>query len=176
MSSYDPGSFNKSGLIIFLLAFGFSIIFIFAVSFMHPGVENLDKIKADIQTLKAEGAEQEAGFDAKAVEEPWVESEEMIVHGKKVYQNNCVACHMADGKGGGPIGARNLVEGEWKQGGSSVDLFKTLKNGIAGTSMASFAHLSLADRWALVQYVRSITENKVEDNQSELAEFAQSAE
>ena len=178
MSSYDPGSFNKSGLFIFLFSFGFSILFIVAISFMHPGVENLDQIRTEAKQAAAdsEEASQKAGFDEDAVEKPWISSEELVQYGKKQYQANCVACHMADGKGGGPIAARNLVEGDWQKGGSSIALYKTLQNGIEGTSMASFAHLSKVKRWALVHYVRSITENKVEDDMSKLEEFGKNAE
>lgn len=176
MSSYDPGSFNKSGLFIFLFSFGVSILFIFVIAFMHPGVEGLDKIKADAKAAAESAEQKQAGFDEANIEQPWVVTEKMIAYGKKQYQANCVACHMADGKGGGPIAARNLVEGDWKKGGSSIALYKTLNKGIEGTSMASFAHLSKVKRWALVHYVRSITENKVEDDKDKLAEFAKSAD
>lgn len=176
MSTYDPGSFNKSGLFIFLFSFGFSILFIFAISFMHPGVENLDQIRADAKAVSEQAEEKSAGFDEDSIEKPWISSEELISYGKKQYQANCVACHMADGKGGGPIAARNLVEGNWQRGGSSIALYKTLQEGIEGTSMASFAHLSKVKRWALVHYVRSITDNKVEDDMSKLEEFGQNAE
>ena len=67
---------------------------------------------------------------------------------------------------------RNLVEGKWTKGGSSAELFHTVQNGIPGTSMAAFGHLPLVDKWALVQFIRSITENKVEDNPAELEQFA----
>jgi mono/diheme cytochrome c family protein len=90
-------------------------------------------------------------------------------------------CHGKEGKGDGPAGAglnpkpRNLVEGQWKLGGDSVTLFTTLTNGIQGSSMPGFKQLSPADRWALVQFIRSITQNKSADDAAKLKAFAETA-
>ncbi|MCB0386285.1 MAG: cytochrome c, partial [Bdellovibrionales bacterium] len=94
----------------------------------------------------------------------------------------CAVCHGKEGKGNGPASSglvpppRNLVEGKWKQGGSSKDLFVTMEMGVPGTSMIGFAHLPKIQRWALVHYLRSITMNKVEDDLDELERFGQTAE
>ncbi len=46
--------------------------------------------------------------------------------GKKIYQTNCVACHMADGGGGiGP----NLTDDYWILGGSINKIFTTISEG-----------------------------------------------
>ena len=119
--------------------------------------------------------------DKVTITQPWLGSESLIQQGQSVYKNACMVCHGKEGKGDGPAGKalkpppQNLVEGKWKNGGSSVALFKTITNGIEGTSMATFKHLPVADRWALVHYIRSITNNRVSDTSSELESFGQSA-
>ena len=46
--------------------------------------------------------------------------------GKTIFQNNCVACHMADGGGGiGP----NLTDQNWILGGGIKNVFKTVSEG-----------------------------------------------
>lgn len=171
--SVDNNSYNKGGFIAFVGSMVFSIGFILYISFVHPGIE-LDKLKEQRDEARQAMAEE---FDIKTVESPWVYSDELVAHGKKVYQTSCGVCHGASGAGDGPGGAalrprpRNLIVGDWTQGGTSVQLYTTLEKGIAGTSMASFNYLPKSDRWAIVHYIRSITENKPEDNEAELNEF-----
>ena len=113
------------------------------------------------------------------MDRPWISTEWLIAQGKKVYAVQCALCHGPKGLGDGNPALipppRNLVEGDWQKGGSSKELFLTFEKGIEGTSMASFKHLSKLDRWALVHYVRSITDNKVPDDPKELEEFGPDA-
>ena len=110
---------------------------------------------------------------------PWILTENLVSIGHKVYKAQCALCHGDKGLGDGTPGLipppRNLVEGKWKQGGSSKALFLTLQKGMEGTSMVSFKHLPKFDRWALVHYIRSITNNKAPDNEKELEEFGAQA-
>ncbi|NJM09590.1 MAG: cytochrome c [Bdellovibrionaceae bacterium] len=163
----------------------FSLGFFVYVTVLHPGV-NLKEIPDQPaagpgQQLAGEAAPAAAAVDMTKVEKPWVEEAGVTAHGAKVYANNCAVCHGATGAGDGAAGAalnpkpRNLIEGKWKVGGDSISLFKVLQNGIPGGSMASFAHVPAADRWALVQYIRSITQNKVKDDPAKLETFAKSA-
>ncbi len=78
-----------------------------------------------------------------------------------VYASNCSSCHGAEGKGDGSGAAalkpapRNFTSGDgWTNGTSALAVFNTLANGIEGTSMAAFKHLSESDRWALTHLVR----------------------
>ncbi|OZV68030.1 cbb3-type cytochrome c oxidase N-terminal domain-containing protein [Winogradskyella aurantia] len=56
--------------------------------------------------------------------------------GKKIFETNCVACHMADGGGGiGP----NLTDEYWILGGGIKNVFKTIaEGGRAGKGMVSW--------------------------------------
>ncbi len=169
--STDP--YNKSGFRVFNGCMIFTAVFFIYIAFIHPGVKNVDKnlVKDYNPNLQAKT------FDLTAVEEPWVSSGEMITAGQKVYSANCVACHGADYKGVAAMGARNLIEGNWKKGGTSIALYKTLQNGLESDPkvpaiMASFKHLPKNERWAVIHLIRSITKNEVADDKDELVKFA----
>ncbi len=170
--------YNRSGL----LAFAFSMVFVCAffvyIVAINKGVD-LGENVVDPNAPAVEGAV--PVFDITKVPDPWVSTPEMVAYGKKFYATNCAMCHGNEGKGDGAAGAalnpkpRNLVEGKWTQGGGDIAHFKVLQNGIKGTSMAAYSHFKAADRWALVHYIESITENKSKDTPEQIAEFAKSA-
>jgi mono/diheme cytochrome c family protein len=171
-SNKDP--YDHSGILAFLFSMAFVFCFFGYISFIHPGVDLQENIKipevAVTQTL--------AEVDVSKVTEPWVANPDMVTHGKKVYAQNCAMCHGNEGKGDGPAGGalnpkpRNLVEGPWKKGGGNIGLMTVLNEGIAGGSMVAFKHLPLVDRWALVQFINSITKAKVDEDPAKVAEFA----
>lgn len=85
------------------------------------------------------------------------------IPGEKLFVTNCASCHGNDGKAQTDVGkavkARNLIVDQFKQlkdkkkGVTEDDVFNTLKTGVPGTGMASFAHLPEADRKVLAKYV-----------------------
>jgi mono/diheme cytochrome c family protein len=98
--------------------------------------------------------------DPKSLLEP---SAALVTHGKTLYESNCIQCHGARGNGDGPAAntmnpkPRNFASSEgWKNGAAAPGIFKTLTEGIKGTSMAGFEYLSRKDRMALVHYVQSL--------------------
>lgn len=177
--SENRDEYNRSGLIAFLFSMVFCFAFFFYLVAVNKGVDLQENV-VDPKAPLAEGAV--AVFDIAKVSEPWVETPEIIAHGQKVYQTNCALCHGAEGKGDGAAGAslnpkpRNLVEGKWTQGNGKIAQFKVLQNGIKGSSMAAYSHFKPADRWALVAYIDSITENKSKDTPEAVAEFAKTAQ
>jgi caa(3)-type oxidase subunit IV len=97
------------------------------------------------------------------ISKPWVSTPALIARGKELFAVNCVSCHGAEGYGNGPAAAainphpRNFHQDkDWVNGRKPPDVFKTLKNGISGSMMASFATLPSDDRWALDHYVLSL--------------------
>ncbi len=91
------------------------------------------------------------------------------IHGRKVglYREHCMHCHGISGDGMGPtaaflnpyprdyrMGIFKFKSTEGKQMPTDADLAKVLEEGIPGTSMPSFRMLPLADRQALVEYVK----------------------
>lgn len=98
--------------------------------------------------------------DAKTLIDP---SNELVTHGKSLFEKNCLQCHGPLGRGDGPAAAtlnpkpRNLAGPDgWKNRPDIPGIYKTTSEGIAGTSMSSFDYLSKKDRMALVHYVQSL--------------------
>ncbi len=174
-NSSQNDQYNKGGMIAFVFSMAFVFIFMFYLSFIHEGVK-LDEKVVDPHLPGAAAVV----FDVTKVAEPWVSSPEMIAHGKKVLVSTCALCHGNEGKGDGPGGAglnpkpRNFVEGKWTQGSGLTDLFKVVSNGIPNSSMAGFKQLKIADRWAVVHFIESITQNKSKEDAAKVAEFAKS--
>lgn len=90
-------------------------------------------------------------------------SAEMIARGKKLFENNCTPCHGPQGHGDGPAAStmsphpRNFTSPEgWTNGYHEPGIFKTLSEGVPGTSMSPFDYLSRKDRMALVHFVQSL--------------------
>jgi caa(3)-type oxidase subunit IV len=108
---------------------------------------------------------------------PWISTPELIAHGKELFQVQCIACHGPEGKGDGPAAAalnphpRNFTSAEgWVNGRKHTMVFKTLKEGVSGSGMASFATLPTDDRWALDAYVLSLGPQPVpEDTPADFA-------
>ena len=175
--------YNRAGFLTFIASMIFTFLFFGYLCFLHPGVE-IDKVKAKASAdLKMAGTAGDGGaaavVDVSANKTPWESSEAMINHGKTVYQTNCAVCHGNGGLGDGPAGVtlnpkpRDFVEGKWKADGSTIGLFNSVKNGLPGTAMAAFGHISVIDRWAAVHYVQSLTKNKIESKPEALAKFGQ---
>ncbi len=99
----------------------------------------------------------------------YLASSQMVEVGRKSFVANCSGCHGLDAKGVGPGASilnpkpRNLVEGSFKfrstPSGSyptSEDLYRTLDQGVLGTSMPNFKHMPQTEKLALVAYLRSL--------------------
>lgn len=76
-----------------------------------------------------------------------------------LYAQQCAACHGPTGHGDGPV-ATNLnpkpvafSDAQRAAQRSPLALYQVISQGLPGTAMTSFAHLSEADRWALAFYV-----------------------
>lgn len=99
-----------------------------------------------------------------------VNGTEGTARGRTVYIEQCASCHGARGDGRGEAAAylnqlpRNFTTGVYKfrstmsgQLPTDDDLFRTISNGIAGTSMDGYAALPERDRLALVAYLKSLS-------------------
>lgn len=173
--SENQDQYNRGGMWAFLLSMAFVFIF-FVVIIGGTGIDLQENIQ-DPPT----GQQLAAVVDVSKIAEPWVANDDMVAHGKKVYQQNCALCHGAEGKGDGQGGAalnpkpRDLVEGKWKAGGGFTGIFKVASEGLPGTQMVGFSHLKLVDRWAVTQFINSITQGKVQEDPAKVAEFAKAA-
>ena len=93
-------------------------------------------------------------------------SDELTNRGKELFNRQCASCHGESGRGDG-IGAyllrphpRDFSLGKFRMVStvnhipSDDDLFNTISQGMPGTSMPPWEHLSKDDRNALVHYVK----------------------
>lgn len=87
----------------------------------------------------------------------------LLTKGKALFGQACVSCHGEKGEGDGAAGKgltpppRNFTHKDgWKNGTRIDAIYKTLEEGVKGSSMVSYAYLSKKDRMALVHYVRSL--------------------
>jgi len=94
-----------------------------------------------------------------------VSSPELQEQGRVLYEQNCLACHGELGQGDGPAAStmnprpRNLAVADgWVNGYGLAGIYKTLSEGISGTSMNAFDYLSKKDRMALGHHVQSLGE------------------
>jgi len=169
---------NEAGMWAFLFSMAFVFAFFIYIVAIHPGIDLKENIHAPVVETQSAADED---VDVSKVAEPWVANDDMVKHGKKLFAQNCAMCHGAEGKGDGPAGQalnpppRNLVEGPWKKGGGFVGWYTVVTEGLPGTSMAAYGHLKSVDRWALVQFIDSITNAKVKEDPKKVAEFAKSA-
>lgn len=82
--------------------------------------------------------------------------------GQKLFQDNgCVMCHGAEGRGDGVLAGeleikpRNFTDYDEMNRMPLIRMEQAIREGLAGTAMPAFAHLSDADIEALINYVRS---------------------
>ena len=179
--SANQNDHNQGGMWAFLFCMAFTMVFFIYISFMTGGID-LKEVKPDqgggaapLAGQQAEGPKKIA--DINSVKQPWTVTPELVEHGHAIFKVNCVMCHGEKGLGDGPAGValnpkpRNMVEGKWKKGGDTLALFKTVTAGLP-PGMPPFAHLAPGDRWALVHFIHSITENKVKDDLAALEKAA----
>lgn len=168
---------SKENNVTFYLSFLFLVIFIALAGsdvFTRKDLNaaNVDK-SALIMSGDAGGADISTMLKSNA---------ELVSKGKAIYSAQCVACHGANGLGDGPAAAamnpkpRNFtaVDG-WKIGRKTANVFKTLSEGIPGTSMPGFGSISAADRISLAHYVRSLMTNAPAESEEDLKALAASA-
>lgn len=157
-----------------LVTVGAVVVFALFAFIVVPGLRNANKPPAAAPVAAPQG---ESGWldpaefpPAKGYELPPVDpatvltaNPPLLARGQKLYEQNCAACHGPAGKGDGPAGAtlsprpRDFTQPDgWKNGFHLTEIFKTLKEGLKGSSMASYDYLSAKDRMALDHYVQSL--------------------
>lgn len=96
----------------------------------------------------------------------------LLADGKMIFETQCSVCHGMSGKGDGPAAAsltprpRDFTLGEWKNGGKPTQIFQTITHGLG--AMPSFAALPVDQRWSLVHYIRSFSQNRQEDTAEDI--------
>ncbi len=101
---------------------------------------------------------------------PAREPRELQILGEQVYAAYCRGCHGATGRGDGPMAARmkppprDLVGGDYRfrttpygQPPTLLDIFRVVTGGLSGTPMSPFADLPEEQRWAVAEYLRTLS-------------------
>jgi mono/diheme cytochrome c family protein len=177
--SDNRDQYNHGGMLAFLGSMIFVFLFFIYIVAIHPGVDLNENVRTPPSKADAEAAKlANADADVSKITEPWKPNADMVKHGHHVFEQTCSMCHGPEGHGDGAAGAalnpkpRNLVEGPWKKGGGYIGWMTVINEGIAGSGMASWKALPLQDRWALVQFIDSITKAKVKEDPAKVEAFA----
>ncbi len=99
-------------------------------------------------------------------ENPLTASSKVLENGKQLYKQHCQDCHGKNGKGNGVV-ARNLREDprdftrvEFMDARSDAYLFYRISEGKPGTAMPAFVSLSPEEKWTLIHYIRSFSDDE----------------
>lgn len=101
-------------------------------------------------------------WSALAAADPPPRTPALVEKGKATFNVNCAACHGVSGEGNGPVAfsvrprPRNLRRDRFVQGDAVEQIFATITRGLPSGTMASYAQLPDAERWALAYHVRSL--------------------
>ena len=76
--------------------------------------------------------------------------------GAKIYQEQCVACHGAEGKGNQELGAPNLADGLWLYGGDRDSVYRSIFYARNGSMPAWSGRLDEATMKMLAIYVHAL--------------------
>lgn len=113
-------------------------------------------------------------YDLRQLRKP---SEELVAMGAKIYTANCASCHGESGAGDGAGGARLVVKprnfttaqpGEYKNGASTLSMYKTLNEGVGG-NMPAFPTLNPEQKFAVIHYVHKWFPSVPEDTADQIA-------
>jgi len=122
---------------------GFYLGILFAVIYlMRYHVLQLEPLSAESYAIEMQEAEEsikEYLATAKDLVDEnnvqYLKDAAALSNGAKLFAQNCAVCHAADGGGGvGP----NLTDPYWKNGGSIVDVFSTIKYGVPTMGMIAW--------------------------------------
>jgi cytochrome c oxidase cbb3-type subunit 2 len=102
--------------------------------------------------------------------EPLMAEQTLAARGKVLFGMYCYQCHGNDGRGDGPRSPlfepapRDFTQATFKfrstpsgELPTRTDLFRTITGGLRGTGMMAFADLPEEHRWALVEYLRTLS-------------------
>jgi len=85
---------------------------------------------------------------------PMAHNPEAVASGRRLYDQTCQSCHGGEGRGDrGPA----LTTNTFPHGSGDGDIFRNIRNGIAGSGMPAFSLLTSDQIWQLVSYVRSLS-------------------
>lgn len=129
---------------------------------------------AHVKTLSPDFSEAEEPPTSIAVPPAPSETSELAERGRGIYERaKCADCHGASGRGDGPaaktltdeasrpIRPRAFSDGRFRRGTRMEDIYLTLRTGLDGTPMGSYAKALTPDEtWAVAAHVRTFVPKK----------------
>jgi cytochrome c oxidase cbb3-type subunit 3 len=88
--------------------------------------------------------------------------------GKRLFQDDCAACHGRAGKGNQLLGAPDLTDNDWLYGGDGKDIYTSIHDGRSGV-MPPWASLGEDNVKNLAQYVLSLSGRPHDEKAAEAA-------
>ena len=95
---------------------------------------------------------------ADTVVNPLANDPAAAAEGQRTFAATCQSCHGVGAQGDRERGAPALTARGFKHGDGDADIFRTIRSGVPGTQMPSYAALSDQQTWQLVAYIRSLQE------------------
>ena len=96
---------------------------------------------------------------------PQLASSEARARGRAIFIDKCALCHgiNADGRGTRTHGLSsqpvNFRSAHWRARASAAQVYSVLEEGVRGTSMPAWPSLTDGQKWDLVSYVLSVSED-----------------
>lgn len=143
---------------LFWICIAFSVVYYAGITwfdFVDTYYDDLAQSQQELQAVRAAYAEANPTFEAtpEALAE-YVGTESHISAGAETYTANCASCHGQQGEG---LIGPNLTDKYWIHGGTNVDIFNILTDGVAAKGMPAWeASLTPEERAELVAYIRSL--------------------
>lgn len=115
----------------------------------------------EYQTWYAE--QQEAAVQARELADAELTMDEAMENGQRVYSNNCVTCHQADGSGMPPTFPA-LAGSDVATATDPTEVARTIIHGVPGTAMAAYGRqLDMVELASVITYVRNAFGNEAGD-------------
>ena len=93
---------------------------------------------------------------------PFAGNPDAVQQGMAVYNTNCTACHGVSGIGA-ELGSELVSGTRPDTAATDASIFKTVKNGVAGTTMPAWSgKLSDDDIWKVAAYIKGIRGNAID--------------
>ena len=141
----------------FILSTVFAVYYYIAIETgnINTYEQDLAESVADLEAIRASYAEAHpvALMDETTLAGV-VADNDRIASGQATYNTFCIACHGAAGEGGiGP----NMTDAFWINGGSNMDIFNVIRDGVPAKGMAAWKDaIPAEDRASLVAFIVSL--------------------
>ena len=115
------------------------------------------RYRDELAVYESKRAEREAADAANVSEDVLARNahdEKVVEHGAEIFVTRCASCHTADGHG---LIGPNLTDLYQLHGSTRMDVFTTIKNGVAGTAMPAWGEqMAPADVVAVATFATTL--------------------